>query len=80
MRGSKVAGLEEFITEERNETERNRILEAAGKRAKEKDPKPERPEPQKEKLPHRMRESATRVLTKGQWRAGAELRRHSKKS
>ena len=51
--------------EERNESERKRILEAAGKRAKEKDPKPERPEPQKQKLPDRMRESAKRALTKG---------------
>ena len=77
MRGSKVAGLEEFITEERNETERNRILEAADKRAKEKDPKPERPEPQK---CHAMQESATRALTKG--RGGRELRRrrHRKES
>ena len=39
-----IAGLEEFITEEREtKTERNTILEAAGKRAEEKDPKPERP-------------------------------------
>ena len=43
-----------------------RILEAAGKRAKGRDPEPERPEPQKQKLPDRMRESAKRALTKGQ--------------
>ena len=77
-----VAGLEEFITEEREtKTERNRILEAAGKRAKEKDPKPERPEPQKESCHTECEKlTATRALTKG--RGGRELRRrrHRKES